>query len=122
MKVTLEKVYQCEHCGKKTRSASTTSRHEKFCRLNPINKHICFEYCVHLKKQVDTRWSEDGEPLDWVTHMTCTALNKKMYSYLFEKRIGLDKDHPYIKGLERMPLDCNKFLSMTEHEKQDKHR
>lgn len=122
MKVALEKVYECEHCGKKTRSASSTSRHEKFCRLNPVNKHICFDYCIYLKRTVFTKWTEDGEPESWKTDMTCTALDKKMYSFLLEKKIGLSKDHPYIQGLMRMPLDCDKYKSMTYHEIDERHR
>jgi hypothetical protein len=120
MKVSLEKVYQCEHCGKKTRSASSTSRHEKFCRLNPVNEHICFQYCIHLKKEIRTIY-DDGEPSYWETDMICTAKNNlKMYSYLIEKKLNFDKR--WIKGLERMPLDCDKFVSMTYHEIDEQHR
>jgi hypothetical protein len=118
MKVNLEKVYQCEHCGKKGRSAGSMSRHEKFCPKKPENKHICFEYCRHLKREVKTTWTEEGEPWSRTTHFTCLALNKKMYSYLLEQRIQFTPD--YIKGLERMPLDCDKFEVMNNHEQQDR--
>jgi hypothetical protein len=120
MKVNLEKVYQCEHCGKKGRSAGSMSRHEKFCPQKPENKHICFEYCRHLKKDVETKWDESGEPYIWVTHFTCLAKHIKMYSYKYEKTIGIDPTHPYLKGLIRMPLDCDKFEVMTGHEQQDR--
>jgi hypothetical protein len=120
MKTTLEKVYQCEHCGKKTRSASTTSRHEKFCSQNPHNRHICFDYCEHLEKKVETNYTEEGEPWDWTTHMICKAKGLKMYSYKLEKRLNFDPK--WVQGLERMPLDCDKFKSMSYHEIDELHR
>ena len=119
MKVALEKVYECEHCGKKTRSASSTSRHEKFCPMNPVNKHICFDYCIHLEKTAKTIY-DDGEPSYWETTMLCKAKNIKMYSYILEKRLNFDKR--WIQGLTRMPLDCDKFVSMTYHEIDERHR
>jgi len=113
MKVALEKVYQCEHCDKKGRSAGSMSRHEKFCHNKPENKHICFEFCRHLEKKTETKWTT------WVTHFTCLAKNLKMYSYKYEKRIGLDPTHPYLLGLTRMPIDCDRFEVMNNHEQQD---
>jgi hypothetical protein len=120
MKTTLEKVYQCDHCGKKTRSASTTSRHEKYCSQNPHNRHICFEYCEHLQKDVHNTYDEEGNLWYWRTDMYCKAKDIKMYSYKIEKRIGFDPK--WVSGLVRMPLDCDKFKSMSYHEIDKLHR
>ena len=120
MKVALEKVYQCDYCGKKGRSAGAMVRHERGCPQKPENKHICFEFCKHLKKETETIWTEEGEPWTKVTHFTCLALNKKMYSYKLEKRNEFKSS--WVSGLTRMPLDCNKYEVMTEHEKQEKYQ
>jgi hypothetical protein len=119
MKTNLENVYQCDHCKKKMRSKGAMSQHEMYCKENPNNKHICFEWCKHLTKEVKENYSEPdyygpGELIERVTHFTCQKTGKKMYSYLLEKKISFKQE--FIIGLIRMPLDCNQYEVMEQNE------
>jgi hypothetical protein len=119
MKTKLENVYQCDHCNKKMRSAGAMSRHEKYCNHNPINKHICFEWCKHLKKErVDILYTDPETretEVEWSKiEFTCLAKNVKMYSFLLEKKKAFKPE--FIEGIERMPLDCNKYEVMYTNE------
>lgn len=119
MKSKLELVYQCEHCKKKGRSKGAMVRHEKFCKQNPNNKHICFDWCKHLKKERvnETEYNSEmgmDEIVSSKVEFTCLAKNEKMYSYLLEKRNGFQLG--WTAGLERMPLDCNKYEVMETTE------
>lgn len=53
MKVVSITVYECEFCGKISKSKSGIKTHEKFCRKNPENKTYCYEceYCKSIKKE-----------------------------------------------------------------------
>jgi hypothetical protein len=84
-------------------SAGAMARHEKYCKMNPSNKHRCFDYCEHLKREVENI-QDEGEPPVHITHFTCAIHGWKMYSYKFEKY-----DPTYIKGLIRMPLECKEY-------------
>ena len=105
MKTTIRKVYQCEHCKKNMLNAGSMSRHEHFCKQNPNNLHRCFDFCKHLEK-TSSVIEHDEMPLR-VTHFTCLKLDKKMYSYKFEKSVGFRP--MYISDLERMPLKCDDY-------------
>ena len=50
MKVVSRTVYECEFCGKISKSKSGIKTHEKFCRKNPENKTYCYE-CEHSKSR-----------------------------------------------------------------------
>lgn len=53
MKVVSRTVYECEFCGKISKSKSGIKIHEKYCRKNPENKTYCYEckYCESVKKE-----------------------------------------------------------------------
>lgn len=110
MKTKLMKVYICEHCGRKMLGAGAMSRHEKYCSDNPNNKHKCFDLCRHLEKGLKTI-EVDRLPYTIIT-MKCKKTGKSMYSYKLEKKLTFDKS--YIKGMIRMPLECDLFESMHE--------
>ena len=116
MKTTTEKVYHCEHCKKHMLSAASMSRHEKYCRYNPLNKHKCFDLCRFLvsKRQL----KEGGDPSNpgsYIRTFTCEKTGQKMYSYLAIKKMTSYLGNPIkIAGLVRMPLSCNDYQYMTE--------
>jgi hypothetical protein len=113
MKTTLKKVYECEHCKRKMLAAGPMARHEKYCRLNPTNRHRCFNFCLHLKRQIVMGGIEGGR-----TEFTCEVTGKKMYSYLLEKKASLFPYHIKFDGMERMPLTCDVFMDdQTEYDK-----
>lgn len=100
------KVYQCEHCGKKSHHGSSLSRHERFCPKKPENQHQCFKYCKHLIKAKENLGGAG------VTVFKCAAQNNKMlYSFKLEKSMhyGYGFFNPYFEGTERMPLSCPLF-------------
>ena len=87
------KIYTCEFCGRyyKTKYCSI---HEKYCRLNPKNKHRCFDICKHL--EID---NEDG-----MKHFWCSKKELFLYSYKAEKI-----KHQDLENCTRMPLECDEF-------------
>lgn len=115
MKAITEKVYHCEHCKKYMLSASSMSRHEKYCRMNPNNKHKCFDLCRHLQKS-----RVYGTIYHGVTQFRCAITGEKMYSYLLEKKqTAYFGNKINFDGLIRMPLECNDYriMSFEEQEK-----
>lgn len=105
MKTELKKVYYCEYCNKHNLSASSVSRHEKYCRFNPINKHKCFEFCKYLEMKQEYVIDEGHR-----TEFTCTKLNKKLYSYKLEKKsTSYFRTDIKFDGMERMPLECKEY-------------
>jgi hypothetical protein len=113
MKTELRKVYKCEYCGKTMLSAGAMARHEKWCRKNPHNKHKCFALCKFLKRKIVVE-DTDGEYGIYHSEFTCKCMdkNKKMYSYLLEKRLAYTFDK-IPEGLTRMPLECNMYEEMS---------
>lgn len=106
MKTELKKVYTCDFCKKHTLSASSTSRHEKYCQNNPTNRHACFNWCKHLIRE---RKNDYGYARR--TTFNCGVTGKEMYSFQLEKKQSL---YPYTKMLkgERMPLQCDLYKEM----------
>lgn len=98
--------------------AGALSRHEKYCKENPNNKHICFEFCRHLEKSSERYYGsyfsdelQSGER----TVFTCKVTGKKMYSYHREKQYW-----EYVTSdMIRMPLDCKDFQVMSYDEMTD---
>jgi hypothetical protein len=116
MKTKIEKVYHCEFCKKHSLSGSATSRHEKYCRSNPHNKHRCFAMCVHLIKERKYIGFSHVE-----TIFTCAITKEKMYSYLAEKKQTSYFTHPNMtKGLIRMPLECDLYKEMSFEEQTER--
>ncbi len=109
MKIIQAEIYKCDHCGKVQFRKCDMGKHEKWCKKNPANMHICFAYCVHLKKEKEPY---DGDEYEGSrTTFTCTKLNKKMYSFKAERR-GIVK---HIPGTERMPLECDSYLDRDKN-------
>ena len=109
MKIAQETIYRCGYCNKPMFGKGAMVRHEKWCKENPNNKHKCFDFCQHLKRE--HRVIEvNGEPYR-VTDMTCTKLNKQMYSYKLEKTANC----PPLNNMERMPLECKDHNYMESY-------
>jgi hypothetical protein len=111
MKQTNEKVYRCDYCNKAIISKGFMVFHEKWCKLNPSNHHKCFEFCENLVRTSIRSEDEDGYLIPDKYEFTCTAKNIGLYSYKLEKKF---QKHPEIlkdriKGLERMPDECDNY-------------
>jgi hypothetical protein len=78
------------------------SRHEKYCKDNPINKHKCFDFCKHLSMKDNRVYLEYGT--SGSIEFTCDVSGERMYSYKFEK--NYNKPATALNGLTRMPLKC----------------
>jgi len=112
MKTELKKVYYCEFCKKHGLSASSISRHEKYCKMRPENRHKCFDTCANMKRDIDfINWPASARIK---TIFTCGVTGVKMYSYLLEKRIEFNPE--FIEGLTRMPVQCKDYRMMNESE------
>jgi hypothetical protein len=114
MKKEIRTVFKCEYCGKHYFFAASCVYHEKVCRSKPANKHICFDYCKHLNLSYE--WKPcSSDPEDGGTNVSkfeCLKTGQQMYSYKLEARAP-----QHIKpDMVRMPLDCNQFEAMTDHE------
>lgn len=118
MKTEVKKVYYCEHCRKHMLSASSMSRHEKYCRNKPENKHKCFELCRHLKSAIELIPGRDPSySKGYKRTFTCNITGEKMYSYLAEKVATSYFGNPMnFEGLKRMPLECKDYRYMTDSE------
>lgn len=103
-------IYKCEHCKKYSISASSISRHEKYCRKKPENMHKCFQYCKYLER--DRAYDRDTDSVR--TIFTCLQTGNKMYSYLAEKKKTSYSGNPIELTGERMPLDCNLYKIMEQ--------
>ena len=118
MKTEVKKIYCCEYCSKHMLSASAMSRHEKYCRNKPENKHKCFDLCRHLKRNIELIPGKD--PADrngYKRTFTCNITGEKMYSYLAEKKQTSYFGNPMnFEGLKRMPLECKDYQYMIEKE------
>jgi hypothetical protein len=104
MEITLQNVYKCDHCGKKQFRKGDMTKHEKWCKGNPNNRHKCFQYCNHLIKE-----DEEYEGSDFVGSRTifkCGLTEQKMFSYIAErKRLPIINENDNI----RMPVECDKY-------------
>ena len=104
MKIIETTVYQCDYCGKKQYRKCDMTKHEKWCKKNPKNDHKCFQYCVHLVRDREDCYDEGESPKTRRT-FTCSLLNKKMYSYIAERRDIVRN----LYDCERMPLQCDSY-------------
>jgi hypothetical protein len=96
-------------------SAGAMSRHEKYCRFNPTNKHACFAMCVHL-----TRQRLINKPYGYnSTEFKCALTGQEMYSYQLEKKQSLWPFKKLLHGI-RMPLECNVYKEMTDDQQCDR--
>jgi hypothetical protein len=101
-------IFKCEFCGKKSFRKCDTTRHEKFCRKNPINNHLCFNECRNL-----VRSEEEYAGYDYIgkkSVFTCGLSGQRMFSYIAErKRLPVVNE----KDAVRMPLICDKYAIRT---------
>lgn len=104
MKIQQETVYRCEHCNRPMFGKGAMSRHEKYCKENPNNKHKCFDFCKHLEWERNYAYDDYGNQCGG-SNMICTKRNIDMYSFKFEKNVA--KPIGALNGLERMPLVCD---------------
>lgn len=95
--------YHCGYCSKYYIHKGNAAKHEKFCRNNPNNKHKCFQYCVHLKKE--HYQPENGYSF---IEFTCPHIETPMYSYKAEKGAAIlnFRERYGDGGCVRMPLEC----------------
>lgn len=104
MKIIETTIYVCDHCKKKQYRKGDMTLHEKWCKKNPANKHMCFEFCKHLIKS--DRDYEGEEYGGTKTVFTCAKTGKEMYSFIAERRkLPVVSDGTSI----RMPLECDLF-------------
>lgn len=112
MKIIETPHFKCDFCGKKQFRKSDMTKHEKWCKRAPNNMHKCFYYCKHLIKSDEDYEGVgyNGEYLGRRTVFTCGVLNKKMYSFIAER-----KKLPVISEVDniRMPLECDKYEDMN---------
>lgn len=110
MKIIQAEIYKCGHCGKVQFRKCDMSKHEKWCKKNPNNKHMCFELCQHLKKEEIDYEVEGGYDNDGYsgkrTIFTCMITSQKLFSFIAERRkLPVIKEEDTI----RMPLECDKY-------------
>lgn len=101
-------LWQCEHCKKKYQHRGHGQWHETHCKLNPNNKHKCFENCKFLEaiKQVASA-DDHGNNGVYVKGFHCTKKDVSLYSYVAErKRLLRHKD---FVGELRMPTECEDY-------------
>jgi hypothetical protein len=113
MRTQQETIYRCEHCNRPMFGKGAMSRHEKYCKENPNNKHECFDFCKHLNKEVHSS-VDNYENYTKHTDMICEKRDVKMYSFKFEK--NYNKPATALNGLERMPLECDLHEYMDSYE------
>ena len=104
MKLIETTIFICDFCGKKQFRKSDMTKHEKWCKKNPQNKHKCFEFCKHLVKSREHY--EQGDFTGFKTIFTCSKLNQEMYSSIAERRkLPVITDGVTV----RMPLECEHY-------------
>lgn len=111
MKIETAQIYKCDHCGKVQFRKCDMSKHEKWCKLNPNNRHACYEFCKHLVKgeeqyEGQSRYDSGEGYTGKRTVFTCGLTGQKMYSFKAEK---LKLPVVTEEGTVRMPIKCNKF-------------
>lgn len=115
MKETTEKVYRCDHCGKRYARKHACLKHEACCIKAPHNLGVCF-YCEHLDKKEIEYYVEvmaAGSDLGVCFRddkrksscYYCKLLDKKMYPTSLDEIV--DKYPENFEDQERMPTECN---------------
>ena len=97
MKTTTETIYTCDHCQRKMFRKGSMTTHEKRCKKNPQNQHMCLKWCKHLVKHQDCY---NGD----IT-FTCDVRRElgKMRTYKKDwQPLGYGR-------YTRMPLECDRY-------------
>jgi hypothetical protein len=115
MRQTNEKVYRCDYCNRAIISAGSMKLHERMCKKNPKNMHKCFQYCSNLSKDYIQTFDEEIGGMCNTGEVTffCDAKEIEMYSYKLER---FKSKSERMKGLTRMPLECDKYSCMEGHD------
>lgn len=101
MIIKTQETYRCEYCRKLYVVKKAAVKHEKYCKNNPANMHMCFQYCQHLERTREIEEQAYGN-LEY-TEFTCKATGNTMWSYIAERReLQPTSD-------ERMPLKCEHY-------------
>lgn len=109
MKICTDVVYECEHCGRISKSKGGTSNHERLCRHNPINQSCCTS-CKFLEKHrnIDRTGTSFDNP-EVTTNFICTLFNVKMYHPRI-KKLQIDTREAIIRHCdEKMPSCCSEY-------------
>lgn len=113
MKQTTEKVYRCDHCNRPMVSAGLMKIHERMCKMNPNNDHKCLQWCKHLVCEKEEIIDDYGDISGYGKSFYCEKTEEHMYSYKLER---FKHNEGRIKGLKRMPLECNDYEDKDFHE------
>lgn len=104
MKTRQEIIYRCDYCNKSMFNKGAMSLHERMCKLNPYNRHKCFQYCRWLRKDKDY----GGFSCFSCGNEKCDLYEIKLHSYKLERDyLGMHR----IKedNLVRMPFQCEHY-------------
>lgn len=99
-KVKNPQVYQCQYCHRKVFGEKSCGNHEKKCKRNPNNRHLCVRGCVHFG--VDEAHT-DGYGHYVPKMFYCTLDGWTLWSYKMDGREG-------DVGGRRMPLECENYI------------
>src|SRR5574343_1114428 len=76
------KAFKCDFCKKV--SLNRLSHHEKYCKKNPANKHLCFD-CENLKPDREII-RHNFDEMTSIKRFYCKAKDMYMHSYIAERR------------------------------------
>lgn len=71
MKLYEKKVYECEYCGKISKSAGAMTLHERRCRKNPNVRPLCWK-CKHCHSEYNGL-EQKTEAIEWLQGYTYTG-------------------------------------------------
>ena len=103
-------IFKCEHCGKRQFRKCDMTLHERWCKKNPNNQHMCLKFCTHLEKT-----EEEYQGYEFISKRTvfkCGLTGQQMFSFVAERR-----KLPVVTNPDaiRMPLECDKYRDMHQH-------
>jgi hypothetical protein len=116
-------VYKCDFCPKFYHNEKVCINHEKWCKKNPNNKHICFNcrfliYHDYEYREVllDYVTGEKDQVIENYPYFECVKLIKILYPFQVEKKKLIEKFPEQFKDNVRMPLQCGVFRSKQEND------
>lgn len=104
MKQVKETVYECDFCGRLSKSKRGTKWHEKKCKKNPNNQHSCF-FCEYLEVVEPEPYGGDGYEFTCL-NPKCKFYQRELYTYKKDGAFGY-------KHATRMPTNCSHFKDRT---------
>lgn len=111
-----QKVYVCDHCGRKSVSAGGMNRHELACSFNPDNYNVC-PGCKYLLAYTDFVYYEhDPDHERKVKKFKCTKKNEIMYPSKIKRNRIIDKYPDNFEGEVQMPKICDSFDGSTTYD------